>query len=79
MSRLAMTDRGLSSMRELASSFPAAVRSGPPIDDEADFARPVWGGVVPVFMSTREPIGDDRLLADVPTIDISRLASARNR
>jgi len=26
------------------------VRTGPPIDDEADYALPIWAGVVPVRM-----------------------------
>jgi nitroimidazol reductase NimA-like FMN-containing flavoprotein (pyridoxamine 5'-phosphate oxidase superfamily) len=38
----------------------AKVRSGPPIDDEEDYALPVWAGVVPLKLSAGEPIPDAR-------------------
>ncbi len=31
----------------------AKVRTGPPIDDDEDYALPVWGGVVPVIQTLR--------------------------
>src|ERR1700733_433224 len=43
----------------------AKVRVGPPIDDEEDYALPVWGGVVPVIQSFGEPVPDDRLLPGI--------------
>jgi nitroimidazol reductase NimA-like FMN-containing flavoprotein (pyridoxamine 5'-phosphate oxidase superfamily) len=36
----------------------AKVRSGGPIDDEADYAWPVWAGVVPVTIERGEPVPD---------------------
>jgi len=39
----------------------AKVRTGPPIDDEEDHALPVWAGVLPLELSPRPPIADDRL------------------
>ncbi len=39
----------------------AKVRAGPPADDEADYAHPVWAGVVPVTESLGEPVPDPRL------------------
>ncbi len=39
----------------------AKVRAGPPADDEADYAHPVWAGVVPVTQSLGEPVPDPRL------------------
>ena len=39
----------------------AKVRTGPPIDDEEDYALPVWAGVLPLRMITGEPIPDPRL------------------
>ncbi len=36
------------------------IRSGPPGDDEADYALPVWGGVIPVRMAVLEPVPDPR-------------------
>jgi uncharacterized protein len=43
----------------------AKIRTGPPIDDEEDYALPVWGGVVPVIQSFGEPVPDDRLLPGI--------------
>jgi hypothetical protein len=37
----------------------AKVRTGPPIDDEEDYALPIWGGVVPVIQMFGEPLPDD--------------------
>ncbi len=39
----------------------AKVRAGPPSDDEADYAHPVWAGVVPVTESLGEPVPDPGL------------------
>ena len=39
----------------------AKVRTGPPIDDEEDYALPIWAGVVPLELSAGEPIKDPRL------------------
>lgn len=39
----------------------AKIRTGGPIDDEEDYAMDVWAGVLPLHLSTGEPIADDRL------------------
>jgi nitroimidazol reductase NimA-like FMN-containing flavoprotein (pyridoxamine 5'-phosphate oxidase superfamily) len=39
----------------------AKVRTGPPIDDEADYALNVWAGVLPLRMIAGEPVNDPRL------------------
>jgi nitroimidazol reductase NimA-like FMN-containing flavoprotein (pyridoxamine 5'-phosphate oxidase superfamily) len=39
----------------------AKVRTGPPLDDEADYELPVWAGVVPLRLTAGSPIGDPRL------------------
>ena len=39
----------------------AKVRAGPPLDDEDDYALPIWAGVVPVRMVAEKPIDDPRL------------------
>jgi uncharacterized protein len=39
----------------------AKVRTGGPVDDEDDYALPVWAGVVPLHLQPQEPIADDRL------------------
>jgi uncharacterized protein len=39
----------------------AKVRTGPPLDDEEDYALPIWAGVVPLKLVAGEPINDPRL------------------
>ena len=39
----------------------AKVRTGPPLDDEADYALPIWAGVVPVELKAQRPLPDERL------------------
>jgi nitroimidazol reductase NimA-like FMN-containing flavoprotein (pyridoxamine 5'-phosphate oxidase superfamily) len=39
----------------------AKVRTGPPVDDEADYALPIWAGVIPVKTSLGKPVDDGRL------------------
>lgn len=39
----------------------AKVRTGPPIDDEADYALKVWAGVLPLQLVACAPIKDPRL------------------
>lgn len=38
----------------------AKVRTGPPIDDDADYALPIWGGVIPLETVAGAPIADGR-------------------
>jgi nitroimidazol reductase NimA-like FMN-containing flavoprotein (pyridoxamine 5'-phosphate oxidase superfamily) len=44
----------------------AKIRTGPPIDDEPDYELPVWAGVVPLYLATREVVADPRLPAGTP-------------
>jgi hypothetical protein len=47
------------------------VRTGPPLDDEEDFALPVWAGVVPLRLVAGAPVPDPALAASYdPTADI---------
>ena len=39
----------------------AKIRSGPPIDDESDYAWPVWAGVIPLALRSGTPVPDPRL------------------
>ncbi len=50
----------------------AKVRTGPPIDDEEDYALPLWGGVVPLIQSFGEPMPDDRVLAGLTAPQMTR-------
>ncbi|ARJ67372.1 flavin-nucleotide-binding protein [Magnetospirillum sp. ME-1] len=53
------TQKELAATRLLAlpiAEGSAKVRSGPPVDDEADMSWPVWAGVVPVAVVKGEPV-----------------------
>ena len=39
----------------------AKVRTGPPLDDQEDYALPVWAGVLPLKVLVGEPIADPRM------------------
>ena len=41
--------------------FSAKVRTGPPADDEPDYARDTWAGVVPLELTVMAPEDDPRL------------------
>jgi len=43
----------------------AKVRTGPPIDDEEDYALAVWAGVIPLELVSHAPIPDPKLSADM--------------
>lgn len=45
----------------------AKVRTGPPLDDEDDYALPHWAGVLPIRLEAERPIADPRLAAGIPT------------
>lgn len=38
----------------------AKIRTGPPVDDEDDYALPVWAGVIPLSLKKGAPINDPR-------------------
>ncbi|MFI4865906.1 MAG: pyridoxamine 5'-phosphate oxidase family protein [Steroidobacterales bacterium] len=50
----------------------AKIRRGPPVDDEEDYALPIWAGVVPVQTRLGAPIDDGRVLPGVAGIDLAR-------
>ncbi|MGH8704363.1 MAG: pyridoxamine 5'-phosphate oxidase family protein [Burkholderiales bacterium] len=39
----------------------AKIRTGPPVDDEPDYALPIWGGVIPFTSGLGAPQDDGRL------------------
>lgn len=43
----------------------AKIRTGPPLDDEEDYALPIWAGVVPLKLIAGEPVKDPRLPEDI--------------
>ena len=44
----------------------AKVRTGPPADDEEDYALPVWAGVLPLEVSAGEALPDPRMTEGTP-------------
>jgi len=55
----------------------AKVRTGPPIDDEADRASAVWAGVVPLRVAVGKPVPAPDLVAGVEEIDLARFRRHR--
>jgi nitroimidazol reductase NimA-like FMN-containing flavoprotein (pyridoxamine 5'-phosphate oxidase superfamily) len=47
----------------------AKVRTGPPLDDEEDYALSVWAGVVPLKIAAGEPVNDPRLPENIAPPD----------
>jgi uncharacterized protein len=43
----------------------AKMRSGAPVDDEADYALSIWAGELPLRVTPLEPVADPRLAADI--------------
>jgi len=43
----------------------AKVRTGPPVDDEEDYALPIWAGVVPIEHGHAAPVPDARLTSGI--------------
>lgn len=47
----------------------AKIRTGPPVDDEDDYALPVWAGVIPLSLEPSDPIPDKKMHSDIPCPD----------
>lgn len=47
----------------------AKVRSGMPLDDEGDYALPMWAGVLPLRLAASSPVSDPRLPAGIAAPD----------
>jgi nitroimidazol reductase NimA-like FMN-containing flavoprotein (pyridoxamine 5'-phosphate oxidase superfamily) len=44
----------------------AKIRTGPPVDEEEDYALPVWGGLVPLRLAAGDPLADGRSAPEIP-------------
>ena len=44
----------------------AKVRTGPAVDEEEDYALPVWAGVLPFQEQTLAPVQDERQTSEIP-------------
>ena len=51
----------------------AKVRTGPPLDDEEDYALPVWAGVLPLRLVAGAPVSDPRLPTEIEVSKSVRL------
>ncbi len=47
-------------------SASAKTRTGPPVDDEEDYALPIWAGVLPMQTRKLDPVPDPLLRDDIP-------------
>ena len=61
--------RGTLVLRLPIDEASAKIRTGPPVDDEEDYALPVWAGVLPFRTVTAAAIADPRLPAGTPVPD----------
>ena len=43
----------------------AKVRTGPPLDDEADYQLPVWAGEIPLRLTAAAPVSDPRVRSGI--------------
>lgn len=62
------TEQELQATKVLAlpiSEASAKVRTGPPLDDEEDYAMNVWAGILPLSVHAETPIPDPRLPSEV--------------
>jgi uncharacterized protein len=50
----------------------AKIRTGPPVDDEADYALPVWAGELPLRLVANAPVDDPRMVPVVALPDYIR-------
>ena len=44
----------------------AKIRNGPPVDDDADHALPIWAGILPIRQTIGEPINGPLLREGIP-------------
>ena len=57
----------------------AKVRTGPPLDDEEDYALDAWAGVIPLHMLAGDPLPDPRLPSTIaPSPAALRWTAARS-
>jgi hypothetical protein len=71
------TDQELKATSVLAlplQEVSAKVRTGPPLDEEDDYALPIWAGVVPLRLRSAQPVPDERMLAEAGVFDTGRLS-----
>jgi hypothetical protein len=79
----APSERELAATRVLAvplAEASAKIRTGPPIDDEEDYERACWAGVLPLSLTPAAPVPDERLPAGIaPGAEVSGYRRPRPR
>jgi uncharacterized protein len=55
----------------------AKIRTGGPVDDEEDYARPTWAGVLPLETIAKPPIPDENRKSDPPMPEYLKNYSAK--
>ena len=58
--------RATTVLRVALEEISAKARTGPPIDDEDDYALPVWAGVIPLRLTAGSPEPDPKLRSSIP-------------
>jgi nitroimidazol reductase NimA-like FMN-containing flavoprotein (pyridoxamine 5'-phosphate oxidase superfamily) len=71
--------KATSVVRVPIESASAKVRTGPPKDDEEDYAMDVWAGVLPLFVSAGELLADPRLKSNLEVPAYLREYAARGK
>ncbi|HET9086255.1 MAG TPA: pyridoxamine 5'-phosphate oxidase family protein [Acidobacteriaceae bacterium] len=74
------TDQELKATSVLAlplDEVSAKVRTGPPLDEEEDYALPIWAGVVPLRLQSAHPVPDERIMPEASDFDTGRLSLYR--
>ena len=57
----------------------AKIRTGPPLDDEEDYALSVWAGVIPLMVEAGGPVADPRLPVNIAAPGYVEAYSRRGR
>lgn len=58
--------KGTSVLEFVIEEASAKIRTGPPADDEEDYALPMWAGVLPLALRAEAPVPDPRLAEGTP-------------
>jgi nitroimidazol reductase NimA-like FMN-containing flavoprotein (pyridoxamine 5'-phosphate oxidase superfamily) len=56
----------------------AKVRTGPPLDDEEDYALPIWAGVLPLTVTAGTPLDDPRAIPGIKPPEYVRRFKAQH-
>jgi hypothetical protein len=54
----------------------AKIRTGPPLDDEADYDLPVWAGVLPLRLTSDAPLADPKMRSE---LEVPKYVTAYSR